>query len=104
MTIHTKVQRNDIFLCRKGKLSSPRINHKKAFHIGQASIKIWVENSVSAIQHIGKLIMFFFRCTPLTKIILLRTSVVFPYIHKIKMACLVKVGEGCQKQNIKKAC
>ena len=74
-----------------GSLFSPQTIRKNVFHIGQLLIKIWVENCVSAIQHIGNRKRFLrWSPPPLIKLILLRTVVVLHYKHHMQIACLIK--------------
>ena len=79
-----------------GKVSklSPRIIRIRGFLIGREPIKkIWVQNFVFAIQHIGENLKLFI---PRDQANLLHIVVVLYYTHHVKMACLVTGMEGCQ--------
>ena len=58
------------------------------FALDQYPLKIWVENTVFAIQHIGNRKSFtkVLPPPPVTKLILLHTVVVLHLTHHIKMA------------------
>ena len=64
------------------------------FALDQYLLKIWVENTVFAIQHIGNRKKFYWSAfpPPVTKLILLHTVVVLHLTHHIKMAWLVTGG------------
>ena len=73
--------------------SALEISTKVLFSLDKYQIKIWVENPVSAIQHIGKA---FLKCfLPVTKLVILHTVIVLHYIHHIKWHDWLE-GEGCQ--------
>ena len=55
----------------------------------------WVENSVSAIQHIENRKRLW-GASPLIKLILLHTVEILHYTHHIKNVMLDQRGEGCQ--------
>ena len=73
------------------------------FTFDKYPLKIWVENSVSAIQHIGNRKRLLGASPPLIKLILLHTVVALHYIHHIKMSCLIKGCQNAQRQIIIKA-
>ena len=69
-----------IFFQGKGSWFSPRIIREKAFHIAQVLMKkIWVEKSVSTIQHIGNRKRVLGDSPPLIKLSRLHTVVVLQY-------------------------
>ena len=86
-----------MFFYEKDRRFNARLIHKSRFLIGQIPIeKIWVENSVFAIQYIENRKSFteVLSPPPVTKLILLHTVVVLHFTHYIKMACLVTGGGG----------
>ena len=76
-----------IFFHEKDSNFNSRIIRTSVFHIGPVPIKkIWVENTVFAIQHIGNRKSFTEVLSPVTKLILLHTVEVLYLTHHIKMA------------------
>ena len=75
------------------------LSAKRLFRLGKYLLKIWFENSLSAIQHIGNRYKFLEPRphTPLTKLILVHTFVVLHYTHhNIKNDILGQRWEGSQ--------
>ena len=55
--------------------------------------EIWLENSVSAIEHIGNR-KSIFEIPPVIKLTILHTVVVIHYTHRIQTTCLIKEGKA----------
>ena len=88
-----KIQRKRYLFYEKDSRFNPRLIHKSSFLIGLVPIeKIWVENSVFAIQHIENRKRFTEVLAPpppppsMTKLILLHTVAVLHFTHYIKTA------------------
>ena len=90
--------------------STLELSSKVFFSFDKYQLKIWVENTAFAIQHIGNRKSFTEAPPPpptpplpVTKLFLLHTIVVLLFTLHIKLALLVKGGEECC-QNAQKQC
>ena len=80
--------------------STLELSAKVFFSLHKYQLKIWVEKTVLAVQHIGNRKSL--PPPPVTKLFFLHTVVVLYFTHHMKMARLVTVGGGGGCQNAKK--